>query len=345
MKWYHDWKQSARNRYLAGYYPGHDRTPNLIVWGLYQLGYFVADFIPLIMNLIYGTYSTMKELISFAAKLLIEASTFIVVGGTIVFSVFHSVELLRWAGATDGLEYIGVLMFEVVFIASTASLTGDKIKGRKTNKYTQAGFYIGIVFVLISNVTQMSSNWIGVGIGIITPILLIVAEGILANQYMSESKDKETQVMEIVRRNNLTNGDVMKAITLYLDNQKEDTAKEDTAKVDTAKEDMAKVDTAKEDMAKVDTAEEDMAKVDTAKEDTKVLDISKFLEDRERSSSTIEEIERVVQKGIEIKKQKQLAKAPGVKRLKKYTGCNEYTAKEAKKVLDKLYPKKEKPTG
>src|SRR5699024_4695067 len=219
------------------------------------------------MNLIYGTYSTMKELISFAAKLLIEASTFIVVGGTIVFSVFHSVELLRWAGATDGLEYIGVLMFEVVFIASTASLTGDKIKGRKTNKYTQAGFYIGIVFVLISNVTQMSSNWIGVGIGIITPILLIVAEGILANQYMSESKDKETQVMEIVRRNNLTNGDVMKAITLYLDNQKEDTAKEDTAKVDTAKEDMAKVDTAKEDMAKVDTAKEDRAKVDTGRED------------------------------------------------------------------------------
>jgi hypothetical protein len=133
--------------------------------------------------------------------------------------------------------------------------------------------------------------------------------------------------------------DTEKVDTEKVDTAKVDTEKVDTAKVDTAEVDTEKVDTAEVDTAKVDTAEVDTAKVDT-KVNTKVLIISKLLKNRKRSSETVEEIERVVQKGIDIKKQ--IGKVPGRKRLMKATGCKEYIAKEAKNVLDILYPKEAK---
>lgn len=190
MKWYHEWKQNATNQFLAGHYPGHERVPNIIVWSLYWLGHFVGDFVPLILNLIDGVYLAIKRLLAFIVGLLIEASTVIVLIGTIAFSIAHSIELLRRAGATGGLEYVGVLMFEIVFISSTATLTG-MLMSRRPNLiktagfwFCSAGFIVGIVFVLWSNVSAMTPSWEGWTIGIMTPVLLIIAEGLLAYRYM-----------------------------------------------------------------------------------------------------------------------------------------------------------------
>jgi hypothetical protein len=228
MKWYHEWQQNARKRYLDGYYPRHERMPNFIVRVLYWIGYFFGDFVPLIMNLIDSIYMTIRRLFAFIASLLIEASTVIVLIGTIAFSISHSIELLRRAGATGGMEYIGILMFEVVFIASTATLTGTLMKKKKPRgffsimglAFSIAGFIMGLLFVWWSNVTGMAPTRTGQIIGFSTPILLIIAEGILAYRYLNESAEEdESQVIEIIQRNRLTVEDVRHAIQLYL-NQK-----------------------------------------------------------------------------------------------------------------------------
>lgn len=492
MKWYQKLRQKAINRYQAGYYPRHTRTPNLLVCGIYGIGYLIADFGPMIINLFDTVYTNIRKLFAFIVGLLIEVSTVIVLLATITFSIFHSIELLQRAGATGGMEYVGVAIFEVVFISSTALMTKTLMNREIPDWASITGFIAGIIFVEVSNITGMADNWTGRIIGGSIPFMLVISEGVLAYRALGESaKEDETKVMDIMRRNRLTVGDVLKAIEMYLTNQKVDTGKMDINKVDmervdtnrvdmkvdteevdrkvdmskvdmkvdtekvdiklvdtdkvdtdkvdtgqvdidkvdtdgqvdiagvdidvvdTSKADKSTVDTAKEDTAeddiqevdttkvdvqevdkkvdmdtvdtkvdakvdiekvdidKVDTSEVDTNKVDTkvdtevdtnkvdmskvdtkvdtdkvdmnnvdTKVDTKVLDISKLLENRKRNSETIEEIERVVQKGIDIKKQ--IDKVPGTKRLMKETGCNEYIAKEAKKVLDILYPKKKK---
>jgi hypothetical protein len=191
MKWYHERKKNAKDKFLQGYYPKHVRTPNLIVCWLYEVGYFFGDFVPLVMNLIEGIYQVIRRMIAFVVTILIEASTGIVLLGTILFSVFHSIEFLRRSGAVGGLEYIGVFMFEVVFISSTATLTASLMRKERPNPFSIIGFLLGIAFVEISNITAMNSTWEGIAIGAATPILLIIAEGILAYQYMRSQKSEQ----------------------------------------------------------------------------------------------------------------------------------------------------------
>ncbi|WP_044639717.1 MFS transporter [Risungbinella massiliensis] len=177
-------------------YPNHKRVPNPIVRAFYSVGFFIADFGPMIVNLFNVVYINLRKLFAFIVGLLIEIGTVLVLISTIYFSFSHSVELLRRAGATGGLEYVGVLMWEIVFISSTASLT--KIAMQKTWKvnwwylgFSLAGFALGIAFVLWSNITGMSDTTGGLIIGIFTPVLLIVAEGVLAFRYKSEFEEEE----------------------------------------------------------------------------------------------------------------------------------------------------------
>lgn len=201
MKWYHEWQEGARDKFFSGHYPGHERVPNFIVRALYGVGYFLGDFVPLILNFIDGIYTAIKRLLAFIVGLLIEASTVIVLIGTIAFSVVHSIELLRRAGATGGLEYVGVLMFEVVFISSTAMMTGMFMSGKKLRKnpgfwFCVSGFTVGTLFVLWSNISAMAPSWEGKIIGIMTPVLLIIAEGLLAYRNMDVVNKKKNGGLE-----------------------------------------------------------------------------------------------------------------------------------------------------
>jgi len=212
--------------YQSGYYPRHSRTPNLLVCALYELGYLVADFGPMCVNLFDTVYTNIRKLFAFIVGLLIELSTVIVLLGTIVFSIAHSIQLLREAGATGGLEYIGVVMFEVVFISSTATLT-KSLMTKKRSKFwliglifSLLGFLLGIAFVWWSNITGMAPTRTGKIIGFCTPILLIIVEGILAFRYLSQSDEEdETKVMELLRRSRLTVEDLQLAIQLYQTNK------------------------------------------------------------------------------------------------------------------------------
>ena len=141
-------------------YPNHDRVPNVVVRGLYHVGYFIGDFVPMFLNMIDGMYWSIKRLVAFIVGLLVDSSIFIVVISSIAFSVGHSIELLREVGAQNGREYFGVAMFEVIYLGSSATLTRFLMKKRKPVGFvgwmgllfTLLGFLIGLGFVWWSNV-------------------------------------------------------------------------------------------------------------------------------------------------------------------------------------------------
>lgn len=198
-------------------YPNHSRTPNPVVRGLYSAGFFIADFGPMLVNLFNAFYITARKLFAFLIGLLIELSTVIVLIGTIVFSVFHSLELLRRGGAVGGMEYVGVIMFEIVFISSVAIITRSLMNGEKPDPYSIIGFVLGFSFVEWSNITGMAQNWTGWIIGFFTPILLIITEGILAYQFMSDKEKKRMRdINRIIKKHSeLTPADLEKAIAMY----------------------------------------------------------------------------------------------------------------------------------
>ncbi|MFC7439559.1 hypothetical protein [Laceyella putida] len=229
MKWYHEWQQNARNRYLEGYYPGHKRVPNPIVLSLYGIGYFFGDFVPLILNLINGIYWAIKRLVAFVVGLLVEASIFIVLAGSVVFSVAHSIERMRKVGATHGLEYVGVLMFEVIFIGSAATLTGFLMKKKIPRgfiewlglSFTILGFFVGLAFVWWSNFQGMAPTLEGRIIGSVVPILVLIGEGILAYRFIVENKE-EVNFNEFIRRNQLSMDEVKTVIEQYVQKKREE---------------------------------------------------------------------------------------------------------------------------
>ncbi|WP_132223832.1 hypothetical protein [Laceyella sacchari] len=235
MKWYHEWQQNARNRYLEGYYPGHQRVPNVIVLSLYGIGYFIADFIPLVLNLIDGVYWTIKRLVGFIVGILVEASIFVVLAGSVVFSVTHSIGELRKVGATEGLEYVGVLMFEVIFIGSAATLTGFLMKKKIPRGFiewlglgfTVIGFFVGLAFVWWANSNGMAQTVEGQMIARAVPTLVLICEGILAYKFVVENKEEAT-FTEIIRRNQLSIEEVKTVIEQYIQKKREGVLSEET---------------------------------------------------------------------------------------------------------------------
>lgn len=197
-------------------YPNHRRMPNMVVRGLYHIGYFFADFGPMLVNLFNVVYTNIRKLFGFFVNLLIELSTIVILLATITFSIFHSIELLRDAGATNGLEYVGLLIFEVLFVSTTAGLTKSLMQKKDPNWFHVAGFAAGIAFVLASNITGMAQNWTGWIIGSAIPLMLIISEGTLAYQYMEDEKKKTRTEFHIDLLKKLTEQEIME-IKSYLE--------------------------------------------------------------------------------------------------------------------------------
>jgi hypothetical protein len=204
-------------------YPNHRRMPNIVVRGLYQVGYFFADFGPLFVNLFNVVYLNLRRLFGFFVGLLIEISTVIVLLATITFSIFHSIELLQRAGATGGMEYVGVAIFEVVFISSTALLTKTLMNGKMPDWASITGFIAGIIFVEVSNITGMADNWTGRIIGGSIPFMLVISEGVLAYRALSELDQRERKLnslMKVIIQKipNLTEQELLVAIEMVRKN-------------------------------------------------------------------------------------------------------------------------------
>ncbi|MBD1373834.1 hypothetical protein IC620_15930 [Hazenella sp. IB182357] len=157
------------------------RQPNIIVRSIYIILRFFGDFRPLISGLL-----------SFLGRSSLAIVNLIILSGTIIFSASHSLELLRKAGASNGMEWVAMTVWELVFIFSSIILANDFRKGNwKSGWATWAGFLLGFAFVEVSNVTGMANNLFGLSIGISTPILLLISKGLLAHQF-KQKKSRTT---------------------------------------------------------------------------------------------------------------------------------------------------------
>ena len=157
---------------------GHTRKPNMIVIGLYWIFDKIQDFVPM--------FSVFFKFLGRSSLIIVNL---IILAGTIIMSAAHSLELLRYAGAKNGLEWVGVVIWELLFIFSSILLANDFKKGNGRSGWGPwLGFGLGFAFVEISNIMGMAGNWIGIGIGISTPILLLVSKGLLAHQFKSNSQ-------------------------------------------------------------------------------------------------------------------------------------------------------------
>lgn len=126
--------------------------------------------------------------------------------------------------------------------------------------------------------------------------------------------------------------DVKNVDKTNVDKKSVDTISVDVTNVDKASVDKANVDTSKEDI-KVDTMNVDATNVDTKKRNnSKVVDLASH--SKRKKKDTEKEIERVLQYAFDIKEKE--GKFPGRRRIKNETGCSEYIAKEAKRILDEL---------
>lgn len=221
-------------------YPNHDRYPNVIVRGLYRVGYFIGDFVPMFLNMIDGIYWSIKRLVAFIVGLIVDSSIFIVVISSIVFSVGHSIELMRESGAQNGLEYFGVAMFEVIYLGSSATLTRLLMEKRKPVGFvgwmgllfSLLGFLIGLGFVWWSNVHGMQPTLEGRIVGSLVPVLVLIGEGILVFRYMSEIQQDNTTGANTSNNHDNNNRNASTTVTNNNDTGKGDNSDPQQGKTD-----------------------------------------------------------------------------------------------------------------
>lgn len=163
----------------------NERRPNFIVRGLYHVFAFLSDFGPM-----------FGALFGFLGRFSLVVVNLVILCATIIVSAAHSLELLRYAGATGGLEWVFMCAWELVFIFSSIILANDFRRGNPRSGWAPwVGFLIGFSFVEISNIMGMADNWIGIAIGFFTPILLLVSKGLLAHQFKTRKQREIPQEM------------------------------------------------------------------------------------------------------------------------------------------------------
>lgn len=109
-----------------------------------------------------------------------------IVGATIVLlaniyvSFNHSIELFRLGGFSGAIAYMGVIGAEVTFLLGVLNITVSKLKGEYAGRPAYAGFYLGVLLIIWSNVhAGLDFGVIGIILGAATPASLIVAESII----------------------------------------------------------------------------------------------------------------------------------------------------------------------
>lgn len=138
----------------------------------------------------------VDALFSFLWRSALIVANLILLGGTITISAAHSLELMRYAGMSGGLEWVGMIVFELLFIFSSILLDKDfqrkdwKSDYWKTGWAPWTGFLMGLIFVGFSNYMGMAHNWVGRTIGLAMPVMLLVSKGLLMHQAKQRADDK-----------------------------------------------------------------------------------------------------------------------------------------------------------
>lgn len=148
---------------------GHTRKPNAIVRGIYGCLDWIGDFGYLTKSMKQGT----------GHFLIVTVSTLITLS-ILIASTIHSIELLERAGLHSGLQYIMLLPFEVLFLASSSALNKAISQKNYFPLWPWAGFIVSLVFIWRSNVIGLADNIDGQVLAWLTPFLLLISKGLLA---------------------------------------------------------------------------------------------------------------------------------------------------------------------
>lgn len=175
---------------------GHTRRPNAIVRGIYAAGDWLADFGPMLNSAKQGAINTGLLL-----------ANLIIVIGIVVTSAVHSLQLLRYAGAKGGLEYVLLIVWEAVFLISSFLLDQALQRGMSFKKSWQVWipFLLGLTFVFFSNFLGMANNLVGMLLGGVTPFLLLFTKWMLGwqlhDRYEFDKQQRNEKVKQMLEKN------------------------------------------------------------------------------------------------------------------------------------------------
>jgi hypothetical protein len=156
---------------------GHERKPNAVVRSIYWVADWLGDFGHLV--------STTKR---GAGRLVMVTVNVVILLCILLASAAHSLELLRYAGASHGIEYVLLVAWEATFIFSSVVVDQGFQRGQPRAIVPWLTFFVGLTFVEASNIIGMADNVVGLLIGIFTPILLLLSKLLLAHQFKNRKK-------------------------------------------------------------------------------------------------------------------------------------------------------------
>ena len=117
----------------------------------------------------------------------------IVLIANVYVSFTHSIELFKSGGFSNELAYMGVIGAETTFLLVVLNLVVSKLKGEKVGPPAYAGFYLGVMLILWSNIAAgVSAGVVGIILGAVTPASLIVSEMILTKAILQHQKRKQS---------------------------------------------------------------------------------------------------------------------------------------------------------
>lgn len=254
------------------------------------------------------------ELFRFIGRSILVTVNMVILVGIIIISFSHSLELLRYAGLHSGLEWVGVVVWELAFIFSSMVLSRDFKQGNWRSGWAPwTGFLMGLAFVMVSNYTGMADNPTGRILGVATPLLLLVFKGVLAHQV----KRRETPTREEIRE--------VETGRMEWETRETPPAPAEVEAAATREKEV-------EDSPAADSSQEAPGRVGK----TSPAQVEGDREGKESSptspASSPGEVERVA---MEIREREGVL--PGRRRLSGETGCSDWTAR---KVLKELRAKK-----
>lgn len=159
---------------------GHDRKPNFVVRGIYSVADWLGDF----------GYLVNQTKQSMASFLLLSINSIMLLC-IIITSAAHSLQLLRYAGATGGLEYFLLIVWELLFITSSFLLDRAFKQGKYGEWQLWLPFVMGLAFVEASNIVGMADNLAGLLIGGSTFLVLLCLKWMLI--WQMKNPDASTQ--------------------------------------------------------------------------------------------------------------------------------------------------------
>lgn len=277
---------------------------------------------------------------------------FLVLVCNIVVSFNHSLELFRYGGFTNGLEYVGVVAAEITFIMGGLNIVSSRLAGYSPGIPAYLGGLLGVALIGWSNI---SAGWeyglTGILLGAFTPLSLILSEAILSRAIIQGRKKPQEDITHVITADEVSNN--FPSVGNEADEMSKGTTVQQVKPVDSEGNESpsstpstAQI-TVAEDMPSeslegslIDRDTREMSETLTTSNQTKVIDDQLMEEEMvatAKPSDKVDDIAKVIEIAKEIAKkvEAQEGKRPGRVRLAKLAKCTPHYARVALEELKK----------